>query len=263
MKNPNALSFINQLRPNSENYLSSRRALLSLLQLSREGQWPSIPDTKIYPGEQNNAVPMIREVLVRNNDLLPNNQAVIDKTVYDESMVDAIKVFQRRHGLAADGVVGRRTLNWLRLAPQVRAVILARSILRSDFPREKLGSRYVLVNIPEFQMRVWDGNNQIFSSRVIVGQVKRQTPILSSEISSVVLNPAWHVPKSILQKDLVPKMLKDKDFFDKGQFELVDSQGETVSPDARITSYNVCYTKLLRFFGLPNIEVVILYPEGT
>lgn len=232
LKNPNALSFINQLRPNSENYLSSRRALLSLLQLSREGQWPSIPDTKIYPGEQNNAVPMIREVLVRNNDLLPNNQAVIDKTVYDESMVDAIKVFQRRHGLAADGVVGRRTLNWLRLAPQVRAVILARSILRSDFPREKLGSRYVLVNIPEFQMRVWDGNNQIFSSRVIVGQVKRQTPILSSEISSVVLNPAWHVPKSILQKDLVPKMLKDKDFFDKGQFELVDSQGETVSPDA-------------------------------
>lgn len=75
-----------------------------------------------------------------------------------------------------------------------------------------------------------DKQQEIFTSRVIVGKTERQTPILSSEISSIVVNPAWHVPTRILQQDLVPKLLKDKNFLDKGQFELVDSQGMTVDP---------------------------------
>lgn len=233
LQSHDAINQVYALRPHSDNYLLSRRALLSLLQTSRAGNWPSIPDVKINPGEQSSVIPLIKSVLHRSGDLseaAPQSDGNSD--LYDASLVDAIKNFQQRHGLEADGVIGKRTLSWLRLAPQVRAVILARSILRSDYPRQRLGHRYVLVNIPEFQMRVWDGKKQIFTSRVIVGQVKRQTPILSSEISSIVLNPAWHVPKSILQKDLVPKMMKDKNFLTKGQFELVDSQGETVSPES-------------------------------
>lgn len=91
-------------------------------------------------------------------------------TTYDAQTVQAVEHFQQRHGLDADGVIGRRTLNWLRLPPQVRAVILARSILRSDLPQNMSSRRYVLVNIPEFRLRVLDKKQEIFSSRVIAGR---------------------------------------------------------------------------------------------
>jgi murein L,D-transpeptidase YcbB/YkuD len=158
----------------------------------------------------------------------------------------------------------------------VRAVILARSILRSDLPQNMSSRRYVLVNIPEFRLRVLDKKQEIFSSRVIVGQIKRQTPILSSEISSIVVNPAWHVPASILQKDLVPKLAKDKHFLDKGQFELVDSQGITVDPAAMVwdgTEENFPYqlrqkpgdhNALGRYkFYLPNNDAIYLHSTSS
>lgn len=204
------------------------------------------------------------------------NAEQLQLATYDEQTVQAIAHFQQRHGLEADGVIGRRTLNWLRLQPKVRAVILARSILRGDLPLQISSQRHVLVNIPEYRLRVLDGQQEIFSSRVIVGQFKRQTPILSSEISSIVVNPAWHVPTRILQQDLVPKLVKDKHFLDKGQFELVDSQGVTVDPTAMVwdgTEENFPYrlrqkpgdhNALGRYkFYLPNNDAIYLHSTSS
>lgn len=221
-----------KLRPNAESYPQSRQALLNLLSQSRQGAWPVLPDGKIKPDEQNENLPIVRQILIRSGDLTENSLSSEQMTSidYDNITLEAVKAFQARHGLEADGVIGRRTIQWLRLDPASQAVILARSILRSDFPRHQLGESYVLVNIPEFELRVWQGQQQVFASRVIVGRAERQTPILSSHISSVILNPAWHVPQSILKKDLVPKLMKDKEFLTKGQYELVDSEGMTVDP---------------------------------
>ena len=130
---------------------------------------------------------------------------------YSVDLVPIIRHFQERHGLRADGIIGPRTLGWLRVSPQERAVILARTLLRRDFPKPQ-GDRYVLVNLPEYRLRVMAAGAEIFSSRVIVGQITRQTPLLSSRIASVVLNPPWSVPRSILQKDIVPKLSKSYNF---------------------------------------------------
>ncbi len=273
-----AETYINKLRPHTMSYLDSRRVLLSLLSESRKAPWPELPSVKVKPGEQNTVLPLFRNVLLRNGDL--QSGALTDEQMgqpdYDAVTVQAVKHFQQRHGLEADGVIGHRTLKWLRWPPQVRAVILARSILRSDLPQNISSHRYVLVNIPEFRLRVLDKQQEIFSSRVIVGQTQRQTPILSSEISSVVVNPAWHVPESILQKDLVPKLQKDKHFLDKGQFELVDSQGMTVAPEAMVwdgTEENFPYrlrqkpgdhNALGRYkFYLPNNDAIYLHSTSS
>jgi len=278
LQNTDAEQSINKLRPQTENYLASRRMLLSLLNQSRLAAWPDLPDLKVKPGETNDALPLIRNALLRSGDLA---EGVLDAeqlklTNYDDHTADAVRVFQQRHGLEADGVIGHRTLIWLRLPPQVRAVILARSILRSDLPLQISAQRHVLVNIPEFQLRVFDGQQVIFSSRVIVGQEKRQTPILSSQISSIVLNPAWHVPARILQQDLVPKLIKDKHFLDKGQFELIDAQGMTVDPTAMVwdgTEDNFPYrlrqkpgdhNALGRYkFYLPNNDAIYLHSTSS
>lgn len=278
LQRPDVDRVMNKLRPQTENYLSSRRVLLSLLDESRKAPWPNLPDLKVKPGESHEALPLIRDVLLRSGDL-PSGQLTAEQlklTTYDELTVQAMQHFQQRHGLDGDGVIGRRTLTWLRLPPKVRAVILARSILRGDLPQQISSQRHVLVNIPEYRLRVLDGQQEIFSSRVIVGQVKRQTPILSSEISSIVVNPAWHVPARILQQDLVPKLVKDKHFLDKGQFEVVDSQGMTVDPTAMVwdgTEENFPYrlrqkpgdhNALGRYkFYLPNNDAIYLHSTSS
>lgn len=278
LQRPDLDRVMNKLRPQTENYLVSRRVLLTLLNESRKAPWPELPALKLKPGESNEALPLIRDVLLRSGDLPAGqlNAEQLQLATYDEQTVQAIAHFQQRHGLEADGVIGRRTLNWLRLPPKVRAVILARSILRGDLPPQISSQRHVLVNIPEYRLRVLDGQQEIFSSRVIVGQFKRQTPILSSEISSIVVNPAWHVPTRILQQDLVPKLVKDKHFLDKGQFELVDSQGLTVDPTAMVwdgTEDNFPYrlrqkpgdhNALGRYkFYLPNNDAIYLHSTSS
>lgn len=278
LQKPDLERAIYKLRPQTDNYLASRNVLLALLKESRKAPWPELPALKLKPGESNDALPLIREVLLRSGDLSAEqlNAEQLKSVAYDEATTQAVVHFQQRHGLDADGVIGRRTLNWLRLPPNVRAVILARSILRSDLPMQISAQRHVLVNIPEYRLRVLDGQQEIFTSRVIVGKTERQTPILSSEISSIVVNPAWHVPARILQQDLVPKLVKDKHFLDKGQFEVVDSQGMTVDPTAMVwdgTEENFPYrlrqkpgdhNALGRYkFYLPNNDAIYLHSTSS
>lgn len=111
----------------------------------------------------------------RAGDGAPNHQ---DAT-YDAETEQAIKQFQRRHGLTADGIIGRQTRSWLNTGPQVRASLLLRNLWRRDLV-DHLAGRYVLVNIPDYRLSVVESGSEVFTSRVIVGKEQRATPILAS-----------------------------------------------------------------------------------
>jgi murein L,D-transpeptidase YcbB/YkuD len=148
-------------------------------------------------------------------------------SLYDPETEQAIKQFQRRHGLTADGIIGRQTRSWLNTGPEVRASLLVRNLWRRDLV-DHLAGRYVLVNIPDYRLSVVESGSEVFTSRVIVGKEQRATPILASEIRSIVLNPAWHVPRSILSKDILPKLGRDPAYLDREQFEVIDGEGNPV-----------------------------------
>lgn len=215
------------VRPQVAHYQVIRSQLSRLLDMARQGAWPVTDAGKtLHPDEVDAQVPQLKHLLVLTGDLPSADQ----DSLYDVTTVDAVKAFQRRHGLAVDGVVGHHTWFWLNVKPQERAVILARTLLRRDMgPLDY--SRYILVNLPEYRLRLWQGGQPLMTSRVIVGQVKRQTPILSSQIASVVVNPAWHVPRTILKKDIVPKLARDPSYLEKGQFDVIDYEGMTVPPE--------------------------------
>lgn len=220
------MAAVTALRPQEPNYLVMRQQLNHLLDMARQEPWPEIPDVRLHPGDSSDSLPVIKQVLVRGQLLA---QADGDP-VYNDVVVAAIKGFQRAHGLTDDGVIGRKTLMWLRVPPEQKAVILARTLLRQDVGDQLDSGRYVLVNLPEYQLRVLEGEHQLLSSRVIVGQLKRQTPILSSQIASVVLNPAWHVPTTILRQDIVPKLSHDPDYLLKERFDIYSYDGAKVDP---------------------------------
>lgn len=220
------LAHVKALHADSPDYAALRQQLIQLLDLARQGNWPKLPDLKLHPDDPSSDLAPLAEVMQRWGLL----SAPFNGDLYSGDLVDAVKRFQSMHGLTADGVIGRRTLAWMRVTPARKAVILARSMLRQDTGSRLATGRYVLVNLPAYQLRMVQDHQSVLTSRVIVGQLKRQTPILDSQIASVILNPAWHVPTTILQQDIVPKLAKDPTLLAKEGFDIIDAEGERVDP---------------------------------
>ena len=219
------LEQVKQLRPQVAEYGAVREEVRKLLAMSMARHWPTLDMPTLRTGDSSVELGQIRSILNELGDATPQN----DEVIYDADTELAIKQFQRRHGLTADGVIGRQTLSWLNTGPAVRASLLLRNLWRRDLVAQLSGARYVLVNIPDYRLSVVESGNEVFTSRVIVGKEQRETPILSSEIRSIVLNPAWHVPRSILSKDILPKLERDPAYLNREQFEVIDGEGNPVA----------------------------------
>ncbi|MBY5979298.1 L,D-transpeptidase family protein [Ferrimonas balearica] len=217
------------LEPPVPHYLAFSNRLRQLHHLARQpplaiGAWGVIK-----PGEHHAEVAPIRRQLARLGDY-PGRT---DSLRYDGGMVAAVQQFQRRHGLKADGVIGPRTRHWLRLDYQERARLLARSLVRQAHDRHYFAPDHLLVNIPDYRLDwVQDGQSR-FSARVVVGMPSRRTPRMHSELRSVVVNPYWNVPNSIMRKDLLPRILTDGSYVQRNRFEVLDSENRPLwlSPD--------------------------------
>jgi murein L,D-transpeptidase YcbB/YkuD len=154
---------------------------------------------------------------------------------YDGSLVDAVRRFQIRHGLAADGVLGARTLEAINtpLAWRVRQIELSLERLRwLPHAREE---RMVLVNVPMFRLWAWDANPQpggpAVSSDVIVGRAfGTRTPLFVEELQEVIFRPYWNVPASILRNEILPQIRRDPGYLARNDMELVPAGGGSVVP---------------------------------
>lgn len=174
-------------------------------------------------------VPLIRQRLAEFD--IANQFDDLQLDTMDADTVIALKRFQTQHGLKADGIVGSDTLYWLNFKPVNRSKMLARNLLRKQLlERFMLSSNQqrIMVNVPAYQMTYLDKDSEVFQSKVVVGRASRATPLLVSEISSVVINPYWNVPRTIVRKDIIPKLRRDPAYVDQQRFELFDYQGQAV-----------------------------------
>ncbi len=185
---------------------------LTLYQNAQEHPWPVIPDeTRVLSlGTKNKAVLLLRERLKMTGDLSAENDT--GRKYFDADLEDAVKVFQARHGMKADGVVGRDTRNALNIPPEVRVKQIAINMQRWANLSAQLGSRYVMVNIPDFHMYLIDEDRTVLTLKAIVGKRDLPTPELSSKITKIEFNPDWDIPDKIAQNDIAPKVLNDPDY---------------------------------------------------
>lgn len=131
-----------------------------------------------------------------------------DEQVYDPALVEAVKAFQDSSNIKPTGIIGAATVDALNkgaggAGSSTRADIIANMERWRWLPRD-LGATYVMVNIPEFLVRVVSEGKKVHETRVVVGKPETPTPLLSRDMQYVVVNPAWNIPPSIARNEMMP-----------------------------------------------------------
>lgn len=149
---------------------------------------------------------------------------------WDEEAKDALKHFQKRHGLYPSGNITEETLTQLNVSKDYRLKQLRVNLERARWFYKELGENYVLVNLPEFKLFLYENGSLVETHDVIIGKQERATPILSSTFNNLVINPTWTVPPTILKNDLVPKASANRSYFVNNKITIFDKKGKVVSP---------------------------------
>lgn len=194
-----------------------------------KGGWPVVPSSqKLKLGASDRSVQLLRQRLIASGDM---TRSAGTSPAFDSYVDGAVKRFQARHGLPADGVLGRHSYAALNVSAAVRLGQLETNLIRLRSMSGFLGNRHVVVNIPAAHIEAVDGQRVSLRHTAIVGKISRQTPILNSKIHEVILNPYWTAPRSIIEKDIMPLMRKDPTYLSRNSIRLFDGRGNEVAPE--------------------------------
>lgn len=185
-------------------------ALIGLQQIAQSGGYTQVPEGRtLRPGERGVAIEFLDRRLREGSDLVA---ARPDPGLFDPVLERAVLAFQARHGLEVDGLVGRQTLAALN-APVERLIdrVLVNLARLDDAPDVSTG-KVVMVNLPEYRLRAYDDGEVVLAMNVIVGRRSWETPVLSTTITHLILNPTWTVPPGILTRTVAPAMLAGEDY---------------------------------------------------
>jgi murein L,D-transpeptidase YcbB/YkuD len=192
------------------------------------GGWPEVPARmKLELGKVDGDVEALRRRLMISGDL--DQRAGLSQS-FDTYVDAAVKRFQARHGLPADGVTGRYTFAAMNVSAQVRLGQLQTNLERIRAKVGTMGDRYVLVNIPGAQIEAVENGRVVSRHKGIVGKIDRQTPILDSKINEVIVNPYWNAPESIVRKDIIPLMRKNPNYLKDNFIRILGPDGQEVDP---------------------------------
>jgi len=250
---PNIEETLEEIKPKNFGYQGLVDGLEQLHTIQEEGGWKKLPYFKVLKlGSTGEVVVQLRQRLTVSKDytyckepsvLIPleNNQSMesnlstesnsslvlnegniskeskhIDPDAIFGSCLDkAVRLFQKRHGLEIDGIVGKGTQRALNvtLEEKIKKVLL--NIDRIKWLPRDDHERYLVVNLPEFKLHYIEDKEIKKEIRVIIGDKKHPTPIFSQEISYVVLNPYWKIPEGIVRREIIPAMIKNRNYLRK------------------------------------------------
>lgn len=209
--------------PLHPDYARLKSALATYRKIQAAGGWPTVTaNAKLKEGQSAPVVAALKKRLGLGST---------DST-FNAETVNALKKFQSDQGMKPDGTLGPETAKLLNVpvGDRIKQIIL--NMERWRWIPKSFEEDYLIVNIPEYRLRVYEKGKEQLAMNVIVGKTMNSTPIFSDKMENVVLAPYWNVPASIVKNELGPKISSDPGYLDRSNMELIDSKGNQVSPSS-------------------------------
>lgn len=203
---------------------------------------PPLPRRAVEPGEEYAGAVALGKLLAALGDL-PDADTVTDG-LYSDSLSQAVRRFQARHGLEADGRLGRGTFTALTTPLERRVQQIELTLERWRWLPSRLESPPIIVNIPAFRLYAFettdDDETRMLRMNVIVGQSFRAqyTPVFAANMTHLIFNPYWDVPRSITMKELLPEIRRRPGYMEQHHYEIVAGQADE-SPVLEPTAANL------------------------
>jgi len=204
---------------NHEGYARLRRVLAHYRGIAERGGWGKlVGKQKMVKRDSGERILALRNRLIHSGDF--GSKESPEGDLFDDELENAVRRFQGRHGLAQDGVVGPATLEALNVPVEERIRQIEVNMERWRWLPQTLGTRYLLVNIANFELGVMEDSRHVMSMRAIVGKPYQRTPAFNAEMTYLVVNPYWNVPSDIARKEMVPLIKKDLEYLRKNRIRV-------------------------------------------
>jgi L,D-transpeptidase YcbB len=225
---PYPQQYLQSLAPSLQEY---RLLKAELTKYKSAGQTQFDRGDLVSKGDRDSRIPKLREYLLSESYLKPGAALIeeADRDLMDAELVAALKDFQRSEKIKATGALDDATIKKLNVdRSEDRRNALITSMERARWMPKDLGDRHVFVNQASYEVNVVDQGQVIWNSKVIVGKPMTQTYVFHDKMETVVFNPTWGLPQSIIMNEYMPKLRRDPAHFDKIGYEVIDKDGKKV-----------------------------------
>jgi len=213
------------LSPN--NVIPIKAAIIRYSQIAAGGGWTSLSESQLQQGSTGSAVASLKQHLVLTGDLSDRGG---NPESFDFALVKAVRRYQASNGLAPTGIVDKRTIAALNIPAETRLKQLKINLARLEQLSRSIPRKYVVVNIPAAQIEAVDQDRVVSRHAGVVGKPERATPELKSAIHELNFNAVWHLPPTVIEKDLIPK---GQEMAKHGQSVLVKYKIDAYGSDGR------------------------------
>ena len=222
--------FYRNIEPKSYLYDGLRYQLKKYREIEKQGGWKIIPSGKILkPGDNDSRISLIRERLRITGEYEGPEPEQPD--FYDDQLSEAVILFQRNNGLEALGTIGPQTLTEMNIPVSERIRQIEVNMERIRWLPEAFPDYYILINVPDYMLFLYDNHILVGEHKVIVGRTYRRTPIFHSTLQYLVFNPTWTIPPSILKYDILPEAEKDSNYLIERNIQVFDREGMKMKPE--------------------------------
>jgi murein L,D-transpeptidase YcbB/YkuD len=246
-------AYLKSLAPRHAAYLAFKNELKDVRARLASDDPPIAEGRKVRPGNRDPRVPIVRARLERlgftvqlppqavSADRLAGRTATtaLAPEYLDSALAAALSDFQKHNELRVTGLLDNQTIRALNGRTAKRDELrLVMNMERLRWLPDELGARHILVNQAAFELRINDAGREVWRTNVIVGRTDMQTAAFSDVMETVVFNPAWGVPASIISNEMLPILRRDPSYLDRIGFTVLNKRGRRVkSSSVRWGSY--------------------------
>lgn len=222
-------NYFSRVEPKRFKYKKLKSYLKKYIDIKHSGGWSTMKSrVTLKPGSSSEDIPRIRKRLKLIGDL-GECSASMDSTVYDKCMAKGIKRFKLRHGFKASSTIGKATRNELKKPVSYYIKKIRLNLDRIKWSKRDEARVRIELNIPAFRLYVYDGKQLVTTMRVVTGKPDHPTPIFSDIMTTVVVNPYWRIPESIVKKEMLKRLIKNPHHYEKQRKYLYNGWG----PDSK------------------------------